>query len=94
MSEKAKEEAKEREAKDKAKEEREKEYLTALGLLAQKVDNIGKSVVGIETALGVGKEDNNGRTTMLDRLQNIEMDVGEWLEKVRDPAAAGKSHAS
>jgi len=76
---------KERETKDKANEEREKEKLKALILLAKKVDDVRKHVVGIETVVGVSK--GNDRMTMLDRLQNIEMNIEEWLERARDPDA-------
>jgi hypothetical protein len=82
------EETKEREAKDKAKIEREKEQLKVLTLLAQRVDDVRKRVIGIESVVRVGKGQDAG--TIFDRLQNIEMDVEEWLERVKDPDAAGK----
>jgi len=79
------EKTKERETKDKANEEREKEKLKALILLSQRVDDVKKRVVGIETVVGVSQ--GHDKTTMLDKLQNIEMDVEEWLERTRDPDA-------
>lgn len=86
--------AKERDAKDKANEERESQYLKALTILAQRLDDVKKVVVGIETVVGVNSAQGGGNATMLDRLQNIEMDVEEWLERVRDPDAAGTVFSS
>lgn len=94
LTEKAKrqeDETKEREAKDKAKEERESEHLKALILIAQRVDEIKKCVLGIETVVGITGGQDGSKKTVLDRLRNIEMDVEEWLEKVKDPLAGGKS---
>jgi hypothetical protein len=53
LSQKMEEETKQREAKDKAKEGREKEDLKALTLMAQRVYDVRKRVVGIESVVGI-----------------------------------------
>jgi hypothetical protein len=60
-----------------------------LEALSQGVNDIKKRVIGIENVVRVSTVREGDETTMLDRLQNIEMKVEQWFERVKGPGTAG-----
>lgn len=82
------EEREERQNQEKAREEREKKSLNALVLLAKRTDEVKNDVTGIARLVGVGKGMRYGEgSSMVERLEIVDMNVEEWLERHRDQDA-------
>ncbi|CAA7267195.1 unnamed protein product [Cyclocybe aegerita] len=82
----------ERDEVDKRSKQREVDSVIALGLLADRVKDVRTETKAILKVLG--RKDattslNVAKKSVLDRLDGIQMDVQEFLEKVGDPEADG-----
>lgn len=85
-------EKREREDRERAARwEREKKSFDAMVMLAKRMEEVKSDVAGIARLVGVGKGMMRGYgegSSMVERLESVDMNVEEWLEKHRDQEAS------